>query len=68
MAKLWRRRDGSNFGNWFSGLLSRYPAAYREADKYLREIMPDIDDIQNQLIGKDFKSMIVRFKQHVFKH
>ncbi|KAM3115740.1 AAA family ATPase [Phormidesmis sp. 146-33] len=58
------RRDGSNFGNWFSGLLSRYPAAYREVDKYLREIMPDIDDIQSQLIGKDFKSMIVRLKQH----
>ncbi|KAM3100872.1 hypothetical protein ACKFKF_10395 [Phormidesmis sp. 146-12] len=58
------RRDGSNFGNWFSGLLSRYPAAYREVDKYLREIMPDIDDIQNQLIGKDLKSMIVRLKQH----
>lgn len=28
------KQDGSNFGEWFSGLLSRYPAAYKEIDKY----------------------------------
>jgi len=38
-------RDGSNFGEWFSGLLSRYPAAYTQVDRYLREVMPDINDI-----------------------
>lgn len=58
------KRDGSNFAEWFSGLLSRYPAAYKEIDKYLREVMPDISDIQNELIGKDFKSMVVRFKEN----
>lgn len=56
------KRDGSNFGEWFSGLLSRYPAAYSQADKYLREVMPDIEDFQNEKIGKDAKSMIVRFE------
>lgn len=56
------KRDGSNFGEWFSGLLSRYPAAYTEADRYLREVMPDIQDFLNELIGKDSKSMIVRFE------
>ncbi|TYQ27721.1 AAA family ATPase [Pseudanabaena sp. UWO310] len=56
------KRDGSNFGEWFSGLLSRYPAAYAQADRYLREVMPDIEDFQNEKIGKDAKNMIVRFE------
>lgn len=56
------RRDGSNFGEWVSGLLSRYPAAYTRVDRYLREVMPDIQDFLNELIGKDSKSMIVRFE------
>jgi predicted ATPase len=55
------KRDGSNFGEWFSGLLSSYPAAYTEADKYLRVVMPDIQDFLNERIGKDSKSMVVRF-------
>ncbi|MGM3308191.1 AAA family ATPase [Anabaena sp. WFMT] len=58
------KRDASNFGEWFSGLLGRYPASYTQFDKYLREIMPDITDVQNELIGKDFKSMIVRFEEN----
>ncbi len=56
------KRDGSNLGEWISGLLSRYPAAYTQVDKYLREVMPDIRDFLNEQIGKDSKSMIVRFK------
>lgn len=56
------RRDGSNFGEWVSGLLSRYPAAYARVDRYLRDVMPDIQDFLNELIGKDSKSMIVRFE------
>jgi ABC-type cobalamin/Fe3+-siderophores transport system ATPase subunit len=55
-------RDGSNFGEWFSGLLSRYPAAYTQVDKYLREVMPDIQDFLNEPIAKDSKSTIVRFE------
>ncbi|WP_330482984.1 AAA family ATPase [Tumidithrix elongata] len=56
------KRDGSNFGEWFSGLLRRYPAAYTRIDRYLREVMPDIQDIQNEPIGKNAKSMIVQFE------
>lgn len=58
------KRDGSNIGEWFSGLLGRYPAAYREVDKYLREVMPDFQDFLNEVIGKDFKSLIVRFAEN----
>ncbi|MEQ8382764.1 MAG: AAA family ATPase [Coleofasciculus sp. A1-SPW-01] len=56
------RRDGSNFGEWISGLLSRYPAAYTKIYRYLRDVMPDIQDFLNQPVGKDSKSMIVRFE------
>ncbi len=56
------KKDGSNFGEWFSGLLSSYPAAYTQVDKYLREVMPDIQDVLNEKIGKDAKSMMVRFE------
>lgn len=59
------KQDGSNFAKWVSGLLSRYPAAYSQIDKYLREVMPDIPDIQdflNEQIGRNAKSMIVRFE------
>jgi predicted ATPase len=56
------RRDSSNFGEWISGLLSRYPAAYTKIYRYLRDVMPDIQDFLNEPVGKDSKSMIVRFE------
>lgn len=55
--------DGTNFGEWFSGLLARYPAAYKEVDKYLQEVIPDLSDVQNELVAKESKSMIVRFEK-----
>lgn len=58
------KRDGSNLGEWFSGLLSRYPAAYKEIDQYLQAVMPDMRDIQNELVGKDSKNMIFRFEKN----
>jgi predicted ATPase len=58
------KRDASNIGEWLSGLLGRYPAAYREVDKYLREVMPDFQDFLNEIIGKDFKNLIVRFAEN----
>ena len=54
--------DGKNIGDWFSALLNRYPAAYMIIDKYLREIIPDILDIQNEETGSESKEICVRFK------
>lgn len=54
-------RDSGNVGEWLAGLLSRYPATYTEIVQYLKKVMPDIDDFQNEVNGKNFKSMIVRF-------
>jgi predicted ATPase len=56
------RRNASNFGEWFTGVLSRYPSTYTQIDQYLQNVMPDLSDIQNQLIGKDAKEIIVNFE------
>ncbi len=61
---LMPKRDGANLGEWFSGLLSRYPAAYTQIEQYLREVMPDLRDFQNEPTGKDSKSMIIRFENN----
>jgi predicted ATPase len=58
------KKQGSNFGEWFTGLLSRYPAAYTQLEKYLREVMPDLRDFLNETVGKDSKNMIVRFEDN----
>jgi predicted ATPase len=54
-------RSGSNLGDWITGLLSRYPAAYGKLDEYIRPIMPDLSDIQNEPIGRNAKSLVIRF-------
>jgi len=51
----------TNFAAWFSGLLAYAPAAYGEIDKYLKQVMPDLKDIKNPVIGKDSRSLIVQF-------
>lgn len=54
--------DVKDFGEWFTGLLAMAPSAYTRIDEYLREIMPDLQDIKNPVVGKDSRSLIVQFK------
>jgi len=53
--------QGTDFGAWFSGLLAYAPAAYEKIDTYLKQVMPDIKDIKNPVIGKDSRSLEVQF-------
>jgi energy-coupling factor transporter ATP-binding protein EcfA2 len=53
--------DVTNFGAWFSGLLAYAPAAYAKIDQYLKQVMPDLRDIKNPVIGRDSRSLIVQF-------
>jgi predicted ATPase len=53
--------DVTDFGAWFSGLLAHTPAAYAEIDAYLKQVMPDLKDIKNPVIGTDSRSLIVQF-------
>jgi hypothetical protein len=51
----------TDFGAWFSGLLADAPAAYTIIDEYLKQVMPDLKDIKNPVIGKDSRSLFVQF-------
>lgn len=53
--------DGSDFGAWFSGLIAYAPAAYTQIDDYLKQVMPDLQDIKNPPTGKDSRSLEVQF-------
>ena len=54
-------RDGSNFAEWFTGLLSRYPSSYTSVERSLRQVMPDIKDLLNRPVSDNVKSLAVRF-------
>lgn len=56
------KKNVSNFAEWVSSLLSRFPAAYTDIYQYLREVMPDIREFLNETTGKDSKSMMVQFE------
>ena len=51
----------TDFAAWFTGLLASAPAAYAKIDEYLKQVMPDLKDIQNPVIGKDSQNLAVRF-------
>lgn len=51
----------TNFGAWFSGLLAYAPSTYTKVDEYLKQVMPDLKDIKNPVIGKDSRSLVVQF-------
>jgi energy-coupling factor transporter ATP-binding protein EcfA2 len=51
----------TDFGAWFSGLLAQAPSAYSGIDEYLKQVMPDLEDIRNPIIGPESRSLLVQF-------
>jgi hypothetical protein len=51
----------TDFGAWFSGLLAYAPSAYSKIDEYLKQVMPDLKDIKNPVVGTDSRSLIIQF-------
>ena len=51
----------TDFAAWFSGLLASAPSAYTKIDEYLKQVMPDLKDIKNPLVGRDARSLVVQF-------
>ena len=51
----------TDFAAWFSGLLAYMPSAYSKIDKYLKPLIPDLEDIKNPVIATDSQSLIVQF-------
>ena len=55
--------DVVNLAEWFSGTLAYTPAAYGDIQRYLKQVMPDLKDIQNPPVGKDSRSLVVQFSK-----
>lgn len=55
----------SNWANWLSDILERYPSAYSDISEQLRHVMPDLADFRFERIGKDAKALVVRFKNEL---
>ena len=54
-------RQVTDFAAWFSGILAYAPAAYTKIDEYLKQVMPDLKDIKNPVVGTDSRSLVVHF-------
>jgi predicted ATPase len=55
------RLDVTDLGSWFSDLLAHAPSAYAEMHQYLKQVMPDLEDIKNPPVGKDARRIVVQF-------
>ena len=55
------KRYVDNFGEWLTGLLLSYPASYALIDRYIRQVIPDFDSLQNELVAKDARNITVQF-------
>lgn len=55
----------TDFAAWFSGLMAESPRNYSRFEDYLKELMPDLADIQNPLTGKDSRSLTIAFSNEL---
>src|SRR5208283_437898 len=51
----------TDFGAWFSGLSKHTPATYGTMERYLKQVLPDLRDIQNRQIARGAQSISVQF-------
>jgi len=57
-------KNASNWADWMSGLLDRYPSAYASLTEHLGQVMSDLAGFRFERTGKDAKSLLVRFEQN----
>ena len=55
----------TDFAAWFSGVLAHAPAAYGRIDEYLKQVMPDLGDIKNPVVGREQRSLFVQFSNNL---
>jgi predicted ATPase len=60
--------DSSNWADWMSGLLDRFPSAYAILNQHLKQVLPDLADFRFERTGRDAKSLLVRFKHNQDQH
>lgn len=54
-----------DFAAWFSGFFADKLAAYAHFEEYLRQLLPDLKDVQNPSVGTDSRRLIVQFSNEV---
>ena len=54
----------TNFGAWFSALTQQFPATYSNMYEYLKQISPDLKEIQNVLISKNALNLEIHFSNN----
>jgi hypothetical protein len=52
----------TNFSDWFTAVLGEYPASYGTFYEYLKELLPDLDYVRNETVGKGARNIVVGFK------
>ncbi len=62
---LFPNADVTNLGAWLAGMIGHAPAAYSTIEKYLKQVIADLDDIQNPRIGADSRSLSVQFSNEL---
>jgi len=62
---LFPNTDVTNIGAWFTGIVAHAPAAYSTIENYLKQVLADLDDIQNPLVGPDSRSLSVQFSNEL---
>jgi predicted ATPase len=51
----------TNIGAWFGGLMAHAPSAYARVFDYVKQVMPDLDDITNPSTGTESRCLFVQF-------
>ena len=51
----------TDFAAWFSGLIAETPSAYNRINEYLKQVMPDLEEIKNPVVGVESRSLAVQF-------
>jgi len=62
---LFPNPDVTNIGAWLAGMVGRVPAAYTTIETYLKQVMADLDDIQNMPFGTDSRSLTIQFSNEL---
>jgi predicted ATPase len=47
----------TNIGAWFAGINAHSPSAYSNIQNYLKELMPDFQEIKNPILLRDFRNL-----------
>ena len=57
------KKDLTNLGEWMTGVIANSPKTYSLIETYLKQVMPDFEEMNNEVIRGEFRSLSVRFKQ-----